>query len=356
MTRSHGHRWAAGTGALVVVALLASACGPAAATRVKPAGAGHPTPTGDENTGLAVAERISARVAPPVRRLTRAPAGLVPLRAPAALAPFATPAVAGEGRWHQAGRLVRGHVAVFETVLRPPGSNYEAGIAWMDPRLLRAQLYSGSVSPGHGPWRLTAPISPAAARSVVAAFNGGFKFPASQGGYYSEGRLVYPLRPGGASLVIYRNGDATVGSWGRDVKMTPRVAAVRQNLTLLVDGGRPVTGLNPNDTYLWGSTLGGVPAVWRSGVGVTASGALVYVTGPYLEVTQLAALLARAGCVRAMTLDMNPDWTVLATYKPSGQQLAAPGDGSALLPGMVQGPYTFFEPWWARDFVTLSAR
>ena len=64
MTRSHGHRWAAGTGALVAVALLASACGPAAATRVKPAGAVHPTPTGDENTGLAVAERISARVAP----------------------------------------------------------------------------------------------------------------------------------------------------------------------------------------------------------------------------------------------------------------------------------------------------
>ena len=68
------------------------------------------------------------------------------------------------------------------------------------------------------------------------------------------------------------------------------------------------------------ATLGGVPAVWRSGLGVTASGALVYVTGPSLEITQLAALLVRAGCVRAMTLDMNPDWTVFATYKPPGAQ------------------------------------
>lgn len=83
----------------------------------------------------------------------------------------------------------------------------------MDTRLLRAALYSGSVSPGSGPWKLTAPISPAAARTLVAAFNGGFKFPATEGGYYAEGRLVYPLRAGGASLVIYANGDATVGQW-----------------------------------------------------------------------------------------------------------------------------------------------
>jgi hypothetical protein len=286
----------------------------------------------------------------------RASSGLGPLKAPAALAPFVSPALPGEGLWHGSGRLVRGQRAVYETTIRPPGSNYEAGIAWMDTRLLRAQLYSGSLSPGYGPWKLTAPISPAAARSVVAVFNGGFKFPASQGGYYAEGRLYYPLRTGGASLVIYRNGEATVGSWGQDVKMSPAVIAVRQNLTLLVNRGRPVAGLNPYDNYLWGDTLGGAPAVWRSGLGVTASGALVYVTGPSLDITQLAALLVRAGCVRAMTLDMNPDWTVFVTYFPGHQQLATPANGTALLQGMVQGPFTFFEPWWARDFVTLSAR
>jgi len=252
---------------------------------------------------------------------------------------------------------VQGRAAVYETVLRPPGSSYEAGIAWMDPRLLRAQLYSGSMSPGSGPWKLTAPISPVAARTLVAAFNGGFKFPATEGGYYAEGRLVFPLRPGGASFVIYRNGDATVGSWGRDVNMTPDVIAVRQNLTLLVDGGKPVAGLTAGDTWMWGSTLGGVPAVWRSGVGVTASGALVYVTGPSLEITQLADLLVRAGCVRAMTLDMNPDWTLFVAYKPEGALGAAtPGNGAPLVPGMVQGPFTFFEAWWARDFITMSAR
>lgn len=282
-------------------------------------------------------------------------ARLVPLPPPAPLRPFA--GSGGQGVWHPAGRLVQGHPAVYETTLVPPGSSSAAGIAWMDPHLLRAQLYSGSSSPGGTGWKYTAPVLPAAARSLVAAFNGGFKFPATEGGYYSEGRLVYPLRVGGASFVIYRDGTATVGQWGRDVHMTNQVVAVRQNLTLLVDHGHAVAGLNPGDTSVWGAPLGGVPDVWRSGVGVTKDGALVYVTGPRLEITQLAALLVRAGCVRAMTLDMNPDWTVFATYRPptaTGQ--AAPSNGSDLVPGTVQGPYTFFEAWWARDFFTMSAR
>jgi hypothetical protein len=276
---------------------------------------------------------------------------------PPRLASFSSPPLPGEGAWYPAGRRVNGQFSVYETLLRPPGSSAEAGLAWMDTNLLRAALYSGSESPGYGPWRLTAPISRPAARTLVAAFNGGFKFPASEGGYYAEGRFAYPLRPGGASLVIYQDGRATVGEWGRDVRMTRGVVAVRQNLTLLVDGGRPVAGLNPYDTGVWGSTLGGIPNVWRSGVGVTARGALVYVTGPSLEITQLAALLVRAGCVRAMTLDMNPDWTVLATYDPpAAAGIASPANGQNLLAGMVQQPSTFFESWWARDFVTVSAR
>lgn len=258
--------------------------------------------------------------------------------------------------WQPAGRTVDGHTAVYETLLREPGSGVVAGVAWMDTKLLRGQLYSGTESPGLGPWKYSAPISPEAARTLVAAFNGGFKFPSTQGGYYSEGRMAYPLRVGGAALVIYKNGDVTVGEWGRDFTMSPQIVAVRQDVTLLVDGGKPVPSLNPSDTSVFGYTLGNIPNVWRAGVGVTADGALVYVAGPSMEVTQLADLLARAGCVRAMTMDINPDWTVLATYDPPPGGLASPSNGQRLLPGMVQGPFTFFESWWPRDFITMSAR
>ena len=281
---------------------------------------------------------------------------LRPLPSPVQLRPFFAPLVAGEGSWRATGRLVAGKPAVYETTLREPGSpGVEAGVAWMDTRLLRAKLYSGSISPGGLSWKYTAPIEPAAARTVVAAFNGGFKMQDANGGYFSEGKIAAPLRAGAASLVIYRSGKATVGMWGRDVRMTPAVVAVRQNLNLLVDHGAPVPGLSPYDTSAWGSTLGGTPNVWRSGLGVTADGALVYVSGPALNVVQLAELLQRAGAVRAMELDINPFWTVFAAYSaPTGVQASA-ANGADLLPGMTGGPSRFFDPAWARDFVTMSA-
>src|ERR1035438_6686367 len=121
-----------------------------------------------------------------------------PLPAPAALAPFGSPTAAGEGTWAPAGRTVGGVRVVYQTTLVPPGGTYPAGIAWMDARLLAARLYSGSKSPGGGPYRYTAPIQPAQAATLVAAFNGGFLMNAARGGYYTQGRTIDPLRRGGA--------------------------------------------------------------------------------------------------------------------------------------------------------------
>ena len=54
--------------------------------------------------------------------------------------------------------------------------------------------------------------------------------------------------------------------------------------------------------------------MWRSGLGVTADGAVVYVAGPGLSALSLANLLVRAGAVRAMELDINTDWVDFFTY------------------------------------------
>ena len=225
----------------------------------------------------------------------------------------------------------------------------------MDGRLLAARPYSGSVSPGGGPWLFTAPVRVAQAASLVAAFNGGFKMSVAGGGYFTQRRVVVRLRAGAASLVVYANGSTMIGAWGTDVSMTSAVTDVRQNLDLLVDAGQPTA--QTADWQSWGATIGGVEHTWRSGAGITAAGALVYATGPNLEPLQLAQLLVRAGAVRAMQLDVNPDWTVLATYNPATPTGAAsPANGTNLVAGTVQGPWTFFEPTWARDFFTMSAR
>ena len=299
-------------------------------------------------------------------RKTRPPRSqLVPLPTPAPLTPLLGTAGAGEGRWRPVGRLVDGLPAVYETDLAVPTEpGAVAGIAWMDTRLLRATLYSGSTSPGGLFWKYTAPVEPAQAKTLVAAFNGGFKMPTSDGGYYSEGKLVDPLRSGAASLVIYKSGLATVGMWGRDVTMTASVVAVRQNLDLLVDAGRPTVLASSSNWLAWGATCGasscsgpGIENQWRSGLGVTADGALVYVAGPSLSPLQLADLLVRAGALRAMELDINPHWTIFAAYTPSTPAgVAAPSNGVDLLAGMNGSPARFFELSWARDFITLSAR
>ena len=282
-------------------------------------------------------------------------ASSTPLAPPTHLSPFHSPALAGEGVWHAAGRLVKGHVAVYTTILRlPDNPGVQAGVAWMDTALLHARLYSGSLSPGGTYWKLTAPIAPAASRTLVAAFNGGFLLKASNGGYLSEGHVVAPLRNGAASLVIYRNGAATVGQWGRDVTMTPEVVAVRQNLNLLVDHGHAVAGLRPNDVSVWGASLYLKTNTWRSGLGVTSSGALVYAAGP-MSIVDLASILVRAGAIRAMTLDMNPLWPVFATYTPALPHAPArPSNGTDLISSMIQTPARFFLPTYSRDFITMS--
>jgi hypothetical protein len=290
---------------------------------------------------------------------------LTPLPKPTDLALFGRSPAAGEGVWRAAGRRVAGVPAVYETKLVAPGASQPAGIAWMDTHLLAARLYSGSESPGGGPYRYTAPIQPASARRLVAAFNGGFKMKEAEGGYYTEGRMIDPLRPGAASLVVYADGSITIGAWRDEARMTPQVVAVRQNLKPLIADGRPTARAMSRDWRAWGNTCGAnscahsVPDVehqWRSAVGITSSGALVYAQGPALSPAQLADLLVRAGVVRGMELDINPDWPIFATYDPPSEHgLATPSNGH-LLTATVRGPNTFFDPSWARDFITMSAR
>ena len=286
------------------------------------------------------------------------------LPAPGTLAPFSGLAAA-QGHWRPAGRLVRGLPAVYETKLIAPGGRRAAGLAWMDTRLLAARLYSGSLSPGGGPYRFSAPIRPVQAASLVAAFNGGFKMRDARGGYYTDGRVIDRLRPGAASLVFYADGSVGLGAWNRDVRMTRAVVSVRQNLAPLVSSGQP-TAAAEGSWRAWGSTCGahscaasvpGIEHQWRSGLGITADGALVYAAGPALDPLQLAQLLVRAGAARAMQLDINPYWPVFVTYEPRQPGgLATPADGRRLLASTIQGPATFFRPAWARDFITMSGR
>jgi hypothetical protein len=286
-------------------------------------------------------------------------ASQVGLPAPAPIKPIASPALPGEGIWHPAGRSVDGVPAIYEAYLRPDAvhTSLVAGVAWMDTKLLRATLYSGSTIPGGGPYTYTAPVTTAASKTLDAAFNSGFLMSDNKGGSYTQGKLIRALVPGDASFVIYKHGTVSIADWGRDAMMNSSVVAVRQNDVLLVDHGHAVANLNANDTSVWGYTVGNQVYVWRSGVGETANGALVYVEGPGLNITTLADLLVRAGAVRAMELDINQDWVNFATFAPkTAGGLATATNGVELLPDNPSNPDRYFATWWSRDFFTMSVK
>jgi hypothetical protein len=227
------------------------------------------------------------------------------------------------------------------------------GVAWMDTDLLRAKLYSGSEVPG-GTWPTMAPVSPDLRSAQVATFNSGFRLDGARGGYYTDGRYAKPLVNGAASFVIRNDGVATVAQWGRDAVMGPDITSVRQNLALIVDGGSPVPGLQSDSNIKWGATLGNNLYVWRSGVGVTANGALVYAGGPGLSVYTLAQVLSHAGAVRAMELDINTDWVNFMSYAQAPGAPAAPENATKLLSAMRWGTSHDFAPN-TRDFVSMTA-
>ena len=284
------------------------------------------------------------------------------LPAPLTISTPAGKPLPGEGVWHVAGRTTANGVpAMYEAFVRPNALNtsYVVGVAWMDPTLLKAQLYSGSFIPGGGPYKFSAPISPSASRNLVAAFNAGFRMQDANGGYYTQGKTIIPLRQGAASVVIFKDGTMTVAKWGRDVTMSNQIESVRQNLDLIVDNGKPVAGLNSPNAIKWGKTLGGTFNVWRSGLGVTKDGAIIYVGGPSLSIADLANVLVRAGAVRGMELDINTDWVQFSIFNGPLNSPITGANGTNLLngpSGMNGFPTRYFASWWNRDFYTMSLR
>jgi hypothetical protein len=281
-------------------------------------------------------------------------AGIQPI-IPHTLKSFAGKPLPGEGQWRVLA-TVHGVPAIFGTDLRPSRvyTSYVAGIISMDQRLVRFELRPGWEDPGPGHWHASDYLAPGQRRGLLATFNSGFKIANSGGGFYLNGASQGSLQPGVATMVYYRNGRLAIGVWGRHgLHMGPNVVGVRQNLHLIVEHGTVPASVDQNVLSSWGATLGGGYYVWRSGVGITADGRIIFAYGPALDVRELAELLKRAGCVSAMELDINPDWTNFMYYRPKHH----PNNPTpvAFLPNQLQPANRYYAPS-NRDFTAVFAR
>jgi len=267
------------------------------------------------------------------------------------LSPFASPEIAGEGVFKTV-FTINDEPAVRVAFLRPDQehSSYLTGVAVMSSSLLRVTLHPGFLEPGKlTNYQTEDKISNSDLSGLVATFNSGFKLKDSKGGYFSEGFTAKRLEKGAASFVIYEDGRTDIGSWGSDVSMDKTVVSVRQNLSLLVDNGVVSDDLQKNILSKWGYTIKNDYFVWRSGIGIKADGNLIYVAGNALSVQSLADILQGAGAVRAMELDINPEWISYMWYPKDGKY----GPQKLLA---FDRPANRFMKKSSRDFFAVSIR
>jgi Phosphodiester glycosidase len=226
---------------------------------------------------------------------------------------FAHP-LPGEGVWQGTGPLVRDRPPVLLTTFRTEIDypRIVAYVAWFDHTRTSVAFYPGRYEPPSAPIRGPMEVPYGERWRLLATFNGGFIYRDGDNGSSIGGRLYEPLKDGLATMIAYRDGRVDIRTWTGGPVASPQIAFARQSLPLIVDHGR----LNPalNDSTQWGFTLGNAVRVWRTGAGIDRHGNLIYAAADYQTVESLARILQRAGAVRAMQLDINPEWPTLITY------------------------------------------
>jgi len=245
-------------------------------------------------------------------RSVRSPAG------PAAWPPPITPVfphpLPGEGIWRTTGPPVDGGppvlVTTFRTELDYP--RIVAYVAWFDHTRTSLALYPGRYEPPNAPVRGPMSVPLSQRWRLLATFNGGFTYIDGRNGSSINGRTYEPLRDGLATLIGYRSGRVDIRTWTGGANPGPGVAFARQSLPLIIQNGRLSPALNTSSE--WGFTLGNAVRVWRTGVGIDRRGNLIYAAADDQTVVTLARILQRAGAVRAMQFDINPEWPTLITY------------------------------------------
>jgi len=256
----------------------------------------------------------------------------------------------GEGIWRPVGPTVEGVQPVLVTTFRTEVDypRIVAYVAWFDHNRTALAWYPGRYEPPNAPVRGPSSVPHDQRWRLLATFNGGFTYVDGHNGSAVNGRTNEPLRDGLATLVGYRSGRVDILRWSGGPNAPPGVAWARQSLPPIVWAGK----LNPalDNSTKWGATLGNAVRVWRTGVGVDRRGNLVYAAANDQTVVTLARILQRAGAVRAMQFDINPEWPTLITYTHHHGLVP-----SEVVPNPMQPPTRYLVPD-DRDFVAVYRR
>ena len=292
---------------------------------------------------------------PPGAHLTADTLGPQPIQLPKATLLRDDPE-AGEGQWSTVGlpHSSPNDILMAKTFVRPDKSRPYAmvGVLLMDARRVRLHMTGGVVDPGgdrgvKGPGAIPNDNYP----TLLAALNGGFKGPHGGFGMYADGKEYRPLRNGLASVAVMKDGTLKMGEWGKDLSWDENMVAVRQNAVLLLENGQ----VNPrtaegNDTWGYVQVNSAEFITWRSAIGLTKDGNLIFAAGNSLSAETLAKALWAAGAYTAMQLDINNPYVLIGTFFQQG-------DGSVkaerFMDNMPDSPGRFLKTQ-ERDFLWVT--
>lgn len=232
------------------------------------------------------------------------------------------PKVAGEGIWKDRPlNLFPGKEVMAYTFVRPDPSRPFAyvTVVQIDMHQMKLVAVAGTKQPGgpignYGPGII--PPEVVSSGNLVAAFEGGFQYRDGNYGMIVDGKTYVPLKMDTGTLVGYKDGSLKIVNYmGQDLGQN--IAFIRQNCPILVDNGQ-VFALNEKNKKLWGRTFNADIYTWRSGIGLSKDGNLVYAVGNNLGPETLATALQMAGATNAIQLDINPFWVRFNIFDSTG--------------------------------------
>lgn len=220
--------------------------------------------------------------------------------------------VDGEGIWNNLPVAAFPNQEVMAyTFIRPdPDRPYTyVTLVQIDSRVIKLGVVAGTKQPGGpvgkpGPGKIPAEI--VTEGKLIAAFDGGFQYRDGEYGMIVGQTTYLPLQLQVGTLVGYTDGTVKIFNYtGQD--LGNEVAFVRQNCPILINDGK-ISILDPLNKHLWGRTFSADIYTWRSGIGQTKDGNLVYAVGNNLAPLTLSQALKTAGAENAIQLDINPFW------------------------------------------------
>ncbi|MBW4061969.1 phosphodiester glycosidase family protein [Candidatus Saccharibacteria bacterium] len=262
----------------------------------------------------------------------------------------------GEGNWS----LVelpqfKGQSLMAKTFVRPDSARSYAIVALVQMNAHQLHLHSvaGTEHPGAilghpGPGLI--PASDIASNELVAGFNGGFQYKDGHYGMVVGPTTYVPLQTGLGTLTIYKDGSLMINRYQTPASSTKPIEAIRQNGPLILDNGTVTSDAISGGYAVWGRTTTNSIYTWRSGVGLTPNGNLIYAVGPSLTAATLASALKAGGATEAIQLDINAFWVRYVTFQPLGN-----GSYSyqSILNTLANGGYAYLHGY-NKDFFYLT--